>query len=193
MRRRTYLLTSLGASLAIIILSACGSPATPAPQPTTAPPTTAPAAEAKATEAPTAEATAEVRETAEAGETEGAFEGPSNPGGPGEAVNLTGDVKAGEQIYLDKCKKCHGSEGKGGVKNEGSEDRTVPALNPLDEEFIDKDPKVMATRIDLYLEHGSDPEGTNPDKYMPAYGADKKLTPQQIADVIAYVMSLNKQ
>ncbi len=35
------------------------------------------------------------------------------------------------------------------------------------------------------------PEGDSPKEKMAAWGDDKKLTPQQIADVIAYVISLN--
>ena len=42
------------------------------------------------------------------------------------------------------------------------------------------------------MEHGSTPSGSNPQLTMPAWGDQKKLTDQQIADVIAYVMSLNK-
>ena len=54
------------------------------------------------------------------------------------------------------------------------------------------DLKTFATNLDLFLEHGSTPEGTNPTFSMPAWGDKKLLTPQQIADVIAYVISLNK-
>ena len=45
--------------------------------------------------------------------------------------------------------------------------------------------------VDLFLEHGSRPEGDAPAKVMPAWGDQGILTPQQIADVIAYVISLN--
>jgi mono/diheme cytochrome c family protein len=58
--------------------------------------------------------------------------------------------------------------------------------------MVNADPKVFATNIDLFIEHGSTPEGDNPAKTMKALGDEKKLTPQQIADVIAYVISLNK-
>ena len=129
--------------------------------------------------------------------TEGAGEAeevakPSNPGGPGEAVNLTGDATAGATVYVDECEKCHGTEGKGGVQNPGSGDGTVPPLNPIDSTMVSSDAKTFATNIDLFIEHGSTPEGDNPEKTMPALGDQKKLSPQQIADVIAYVMSLNK-
>ena len=49
----------------------------------------------------------------------------------------------------------------------------------------------IATNLDLFLEHGSTPEGPGPTFSMPAWGDKKLLTPQQIADVIAYVISLN--
>ena len=93
---------------------------------------------------------------------------------------------------MDNCQKCHGENGAGGVDNPGSTDGTIPPLNPIDETLMDKDPKVYATNLDLFLEHGSTPEGTNPKEKMTAWADEKKLTPQPIADVIAYVMSLNK-
>ncbi len=116
---------------------------------------------------------------------------PSNPGGPGPAIGLTGDPKAGEKVYVDSCQKCHGEKGVGEVENPGSDDGTIPPLNPIDETMVNKDPKVFATNIDLFIEHGSKPEGDKPKEVMAAWGDDKKLTPQQIADVIAYVISLN--
>ncbi|HZY41185.1 MAG TPA: c-type cytochrome, partial [Anaerolineae bacterium] len=116
---------------------------------------------------------------------------PSNPGGPGAAIGLTGDVKVGEQIFVDDCQKCHGEQGVGNVANPGSTDGTIPPLNPLDETLIDNDLKVYATNLDLFVEHGSTAEGPSPKEKMPAWGDEQKLTPQQIADVIAYVIGLN--
>jgi mono/diheme cytochrome c family protein len=116
---------------------------------------------------------------------------PSNPGGPGPALDLKGDPKNGAQIFVN-CVPCHGDQGKGGVKNPGSTDGTVPSLNPIDPTIANPDPKVFAYNIDLFVEHGSTPDGPNPALKMPAWGDTKGLTPQQIADVIAYVMSLNK-
>jgi mono/diheme cytochrome c family protein len=117
---------------------------------------------------------------------------PSNEGGPGPAATMAGDAKAGAQVFVDNCKKCHGDEGKGGVDNPGSTDGTIPALNPIDDTLVDKDLKVFAYNIDLFSEHGSTAEGPSPKEKMPAWGDEKKLTDQQIADVIAYVISLNK-
>lgn len=117
---------------------------------------------------------------------------PSNSGGPGEAVNLTGDVSAGEKVFADTCVACHGIQGKGGVPNAGSTDGTIPELNPIDETLKNSDYKTFATNIDLFIEHGSKPEGDNPALQMKGFGDDKVLTAQQIADVIAYIISLNK-
>ena len=116
---------------------------------------------------------------------------PSNSGGPGEAVNLMGNATTGAQIFTDNCASCHGDQGKGGVANPGSADGTVPPLVPLDE-FNRADAKTFAKDLNLFIEHGSTPEGSSPTQLMTAFGDKKLLTPQQIADVIAYVISLNK-
>jgi mono/diheme cytochrome c family protein len=122
---------------------------------------------------------------------------PSNGGGPGQAVSLTGDPAKGADIFKQECVKCHGEEGVGGVPNTGSLDKEVPPLKPIDESMVSSDAKTFATNIDLFLEHGSNPEpekeGTAAEKTMPAFGDQKLLEPQQIADVIAYVISLNKK
>ncbi len=78
------------------------------------------------------------------------------------------------------------------MPNPDSDDGSVPTLNPIDPTIASKDPKVFATNLDLFIEHGSTPEGPSPALKMPAWGDAKTLTPQQIADVIAYIMSLNK-
>ncbi len=117
---------------------------------------------------------------------------PSNPGGPGPAVDLQGDANKGKDIYAANCAYCHGEEGKGGLPNPGTTDTTVPALNPIDPTLVNADYKTFAYNLDLFLEHGSVPEGVEPTRNMPAWGDSKALTPQQIADVIAYIISLNK-
>ena len=116
---------------------------------------------------------------------------PSNPGGPGEAATLPGDAKSGAAIFAANCTPCHAAEGKGGVTNTGSTDGTVPALNPIDATLVSKDPKVYAYNVDLFIQHGSTPGGTNPALKMAAWGDTGQLKQQQIADVIAYIMSLN--
>ena len=116
---------------------------------------------------------------------------PSNAGGPGEAAMMSGDAQAGAELFAVNCMPCHGAEGKGGIPNPGSADGTVPPLNPIDETMVSKDPKVFAYNIDLFIQNGSTPAGQNPAIKMPSWGIDRMLTQQQIANLIAYLMSLN--
>jgi len=116
---------------------------------------------------------------------------PSNAGGPGPALALKGDAVAGQKIYTDNCQKCHGDQGQGGVENPGSDDGSIPALNPIDDTFKDPDPQVYTCNVDLFIEHGSVPSGPSPKQTMPAWGDEGKLKPQDIANVIAYIISLN--
>lgn len=117
---------------------------------------------------------------------------PSNPGGSGDALNLTGDETSGAQIYQTNCLPCHGQEGKQGVPNPGSDDGSVPILNPIDPALSSPDYQTFAYNLDLFIQHGSTPAGPNPAIVMPAWGDKDALTQQQIADVIAYIISLNK-
>jgi mono/diheme cytochrome c family protein len=111
---------------------------------------------------------------------------------PGLAITLTGDPAAGVQIFKDQCVKCHGEAGALGVENPGSTDGIVPSLSPIDPQIKNQDPKIFATNLDLFIQNGSAPEGDSPKLKMPSFGEQGVLTQQQIADVIAYVMSLNK-
>jgi mono/diheme cytochrome c family protein len=117
---------------------------------------------------------------------------PSNPGGPGDAINLTGNITAGQKVYVDHCQVCHGVEGRDDVLNPGSDDGTVPSINPIDDTLVSPDYKTYAYNLDLFIQDGSTPPGLNPVFLMPAWGAQNGLTQQQIADVIAYTISLNK-
>lgn len=116
---------------------------------------------------------------------------PSKPGGTGKALTLKGDPANGEKIFKAKCVLCHGEDGKGGIENDGSEDGTVPELNPIDETIYNSDAKVFAANLDLFIEHGSTPAGTGPTRIMLPFGDSTILKPQDIADVISYVISLN--
>jgi mono/diheme cytochrome c family protein len=121
---------------------------------------------------------------------------PSNGGGAGAAVGLTGDATKGAEVFSANCVACHGEQGKTGIENAGSVDGSVPSLNPIDETMVSTDMKTFATNIDLFVEHGSTPEaksGETPVVSMLAFGDNKTLQPQEIADVVAYVISLNKK
>ncbi len=116
---------------------------------------------------------------------------PSNAGGPGEAINLTGDPVAGAQIFQVVCGNCHGPAGIKGADNPGSADGSVPALNPVEPGLKSPDPKTFATNLDLFIQHGSTPEGQSPTFNMPAFGDQNLLTQQQIANVLSYLLGLN--
>jgi mono/diheme cytochrome c family protein len=130
-------------------------------------------------------------ETASASE-DGGVPRPSNPGGPGEALNLTGDASSGADVFQTNCVPCHGPEGTQGVPNPGTLDGFVPTLNPIDPALADSDKETFAYNLDLFIQHGSTPAGPNPSIAMPAWGDSNALTQQQIADVIAYLISLNQ-
>jgi mono/diheme cytochrome c family protein len=116
---------------------------------------------------------------------------PSKPGGPGEAATLTGDVSQGESLFSQICTACHGPQGTQGISNPGSDDGSVPVLNPIDPTLVNADPKIFAANVDLFVQHGSTPAGPQPQIAMPSFGDSGTLTQQQIADLIAYVMHLN--
>ncbi len=116
---------------------------------------------------------------------------PSAEGGPGNAVNLTGNADRGLAAFGAYCASCHGPEGRAGRPNPDSDDGAVPGINPIDPTVVSADAKTFAENIDLFIEHGSVPAGENPQLMMPAFGDGKLLTDQQIADIIAYVIALN--
>jgi mono/diheme cytochrome c family protein len=116
---------------------------------------------------------------------------PSEPGGPGPAASMIGDIARGRSGFGTYCAACHGPEGVQGVPNPGSDDGSVPTLNPIDPTIANRDPRIFAVNVDLFIEHGSLPEGPGPMIIMPFFGDGKMLTAQQIADLIAYVMDLN--
>ncbi len=116
---------------------------------------------------------------------------PSEPGGPGPAASMTGDVGRGMVAFGQNCAVCHGPEGVLGIPNPGSDDGSVPDLNPIDPTIANPNPSIFAVNVDLFIEHGSVPAGPSPRIIMPSFGDGKMLADQEIADLIAYVMSLN--
>jgi mono/diheme cytochrome c family protein len=117
---------------------------------------------------------------------------PSNPGASGEAIYLTGDATAGQKVYVGYCQVCHGVNGGDGISNPGSDDGTMPPVNPIDSSLVSPDYKTYAYNLDLFIQNGSVPAGVNPAFQMPAWGVNGALTQRQIADVIAYIISINK-
>jgi ubiquinol-cytochrome c reductase cytochrome b subunit len=123
-------------------------------------------------------------------------EGQPAGGGQAESRNalaprLIGNPGHGELLFAQYCGSCHGTQGKGGVPNPGSEDGTVPALSPIDRELYEPDPDRFVSKIDPFLQHGSVPPGSRPALKMPDFGDSRILTQQQIAHLEAYVLGLN--
>ncbi len=166
------------------------APLIPTPSATaiTAPTTVAQAPTATSTLPPTATSTAVAPTSAPVAGGPVPNCGKPNCTQPGAALNLIGSAANGAQLYVANCKKCHGDQGKGGINNPGSSDGTIRALNPIEPAF-----KIGNFRLnlDLFIEHGSIPAGPSPVNVMDAWGDKGKLNPQQIADLIAYIVSLN--
>lgn len=112
-------------------------------------------------------------------------------GPPAQAATITGKWKPGEALFKKRCQSCHGPRGTDKVKNPGSDDGTVPSLNPIDPAFASKTPSAFAANIDRIIQHGSIPDGSKPELFMPNWGDSRALSQQEIADVEAYLMRLN--
>jgi uncharacterized repeat protein (TIGR01451 family) len=112
----------------------------------------------------------------------------------GPAATIHGNPAAGQKLFANECASCHNDRGIGNLPNPGSNDGTVPPLNPIDPGFYGSaggDPAGFAQEIDLFVQHGSRPAGPNPQLNMIPWGDHNLLSQQQIADVEAYVMQLN--
>jgi plastocyanin len=112
----------------------------------------------------------------------------------GPAAGIRGDPMVGRILFARNCVTCHGDRGVGAVENPGSDDGTVPPLNPIDPVFIDSangDPGTFTRAIDLFVQHGSRPSGEKPQLSMVGWGDHKLLSQQDLADIEAYVMQLN--
>ena len=134
---------------------------------------------------------AQATQQASSGQTPAAPILPGPHGEPGIAAAIIGSAEHGAILFTRACISCHGPEGKGRITNPGSEDKTIPALNPIDADEFAADPKTFARKIDLFIQHGSRPEGPSPAISMPPLGDTNALTQQEIADLEAYVLYVN--
>jgi mono/diheme cytochrome c family protein len=114
---------------------------------------------------------------------------PKNETGP--AANIIGSADQGELLFERQCAACHGARGTGKIPNPGSDNGSVPALNPIDRKLFNKNPQEYADTIDKFIQHGSTPSGQKPRLQMPAFGDNNALTQQQISNIEAYVLRLN--
>jgi mono/diheme cytochrome c family protein len=109
----------------------------------------------------------------------------------GEAAFIVGSAENGASLFKEQCISCHGPEGKDNVPNPGSDDGTVPPLNPIDRALYNTDPRIFVEHIDKLIQHGSMPSGPHPALHMPAWGDSRSLTQQEIANLEAYILELN--
>jgi ubiquinol-cytochrome c reductase cytochrome b subunit len=112
-------------------------------------------------------------------------------GPPGPAAAIIGSANHGAIIFKQECESCHGPQGTDKIPNPGSDDGTVPSLNPVDRSLFSPDPRVFAENIDRFIQHGSIPNGKNPQFHMPAFGDTNTMTQQAISQIEAYILHLN--
>ncbi len=123
------------------------------------------------------------------------------PGGtkqeaPGRGVNkqaarIIGNPAHGSLLFTAQCQGCHGEKGKGGIPNPGSNDGTIPALDPIDSHLSDPNPQVFVDNINPFIQNGAIPEGPDPLHHMPDFGVSRTLTQQQISQIEAYILEIN--
>ncbi len=106
-------------------------------------------------------------------------------------IGTIGNPMHGKLLFDKWCQRCHGQDGLDHVKNPGSDDGTVPPLNPIDPALYNENPVTFAENIDRYIQHGSMPDGPDPAQHMPAWGDDLTLTQEMISEIEAYVLKLN--
>ncbi len=110
---------------------------------------------------------------------------------PSAAALPSGDPTSGEVVFGTYCAACHGPQGVQGLPNPGSDDGSVPVLNPIDPEIAGASTADFSANLADILNHGSIPSGSQPQIVMPAFGDGQLLNDQQIANAIAYVIQLN--
>lgn len=177
MKRPLLLAARVLPVLGLALLLAAGCAGGVAPSPTTAPAKPAATAAIAATSASTATAAPTKPATPP---TTAATTAPATAASP-SAVAAAGSVAAGQQLYQTNCTACHGPRAEGGIK---LADATTPEL-----------PKKMAsaysnnnTLISRAILEGKDEAGKDLDDVMPTFQG--KLSPEQVADIIAYLKSL---
>jgi ubiquinol-cytochrome c reductase cytochrome b subunit len=109
----------------------------------------------------------------------------------GLASSYIGNPGHGGILYRQTCEGCHGLNGMGNVPNPGSTDGVVPGLNPISRKMYNLNALAFVDLIDPIIQNGSVPAGSNPALKMPDFGKANTLTQQQIAQIEAYILSLN--
>ena len=109
----------------------------------------------------------------------------SSPSPSASEAPLPGDPVKGAQLYGSAgCTACHGSSLEGGVG---------PALNPIEKLANVPDELDPAFLIGI-ITNGRDPQAGDPrSTKMPAKGGNTSLADQDIKDIAAYIIDLNRR
>ena len=133
-----------------------------------------------------------------AGETEaGADDQGSASASSGQGVQATGIVGNAEHgaiLFHQNCIMCHGPHGNpktpGFTGFMNGAPKGVPSLNPIGRNVFNADPQSFVEHIDQFIQRGAPSlEAGGPN--MPNFGESNTLTQAQIADLEAYILSLN--
>ncbi len=122
---------------------------------------------------------------------------PASSSGSGvQALGIIGDKDHGAILFHQSCIMCHGPHGDNKtpgftayITGGSTPPKGVPALNPIDRAVYNMDPQLFVQHIDQFIQHGIPNTEGGPN--MPAFGDSHALTQAQIADLEAYVLSLN--
>ncbi len=112
-------------------------------------------------------------------------------GDPGEAASIIGNVVVGQKLYTVNCATCHGINGAEGEPNYGSRFGRVPVLDPINRALFSRSPVQFAENIDRFIQHGSVKTVPAASLTMFDYGDSYTLTQPQIANIEAYILSIN--
>ena len=105
-----------------------------------------------------------------------------------QSSGIIGDREHGAILFHQSCIMCHGPHGN--PKTLGfNAPKGVPSLNPIDPDVFNADPQAFVNRIDQFIQKGVPNTEGGPN--MPNFGESHALTQAQIADLEAYVLSLN--
>ena len=115
----------------------------------------------------------------------------SQLGAPGEAASIIGNVVVGRKLYALNCAICHGMNGSEGEPDFGSRSGRVPSLDPVNLGLFSASPDQFAENIDRFIQHGSVKSVPPASLTMFDYGDSYTLTQPQIANIEAYILSVN--
>jgi len=137
-----------------------------------------------------------VAATAESGESSaeaGSSAAASSGGGGVMAPGIIGNKDHGAILFHQSCIMCHGPHGNpktpGFTGFMAGAPKGVPVLGPIDRAVYSADPQAFVEHINQFLQHGIPNTEGGPN--MPAFGDTHALTQAQIADLEAYILSLN--